>query len=246
VSFNVSGNFAGTAMQLVLLKGNGIPDSAGIFFLKIPREGGCNIMLNIMKKVPANYSLSGCPNDCANPLIGGIYTVGTGTKPDNNLTRKVIVNTPGDYSISTIPIGGMSFLASGQFTASGAQTFVLGGSGLPENPGLLYFNVKADSSACSFSVPVQNAEPLSTNVLQFGIGPTGLVCTPQSIQGTYTAGVALNSSNTITLSPYATLPGLYTISTKRINGVIFSASGNFANAGAYSVSLMESGTPQAP
>ena len=246
VSFTASGNFADTGLHVVILKGSGAPDTAGIFTLKIPGEGGCNIMLNIMKKAPASYTLSGYPNDCGNPLIGGIYVVGTSIKPDDNVTLHVIVNTPGDYSISTDTIGGISFAASGQFTTSGAQTVVLGCNGLPENPGLFYFNVKADSSACSFSVPVQNAEPLATYVLQSGIGPSELVCTPQSIQGTYTAGKALNSSNTITISPYATLPGNYTISTNRINGVIFSASGNFPTAGAYSVSLMGSGTPQAP
>ena len=136
VSFTASGNFADTGLHVVILKGSGAPDTAGIFTLKIPGEGGCNIMLNIMKKAPASYTLSGYPNDCGNPLIGGIYVVGTSIKPDDNVTLHVIVNTPGDYSISTDTIGGISFAASGQFTTSGAQTVVLGCNGLPENPGL--------------------------------------------------------------------------------------------------------------
>jgi hypothetical protein len=245
VSFTASGNFADTGTQVVTLQGSGTPDTVGIFTLKIPGEGGCTILLNVMKKAPASYTLAGYPNDCTNPVIGGIYSVGTSIKPGNNVTLQVIVNTPGDYSISTDTLGGISFSASGHFTTSGAQTVILECNGLPENPGLFYFNVKADSSSCSFSVPVQSGEPLATYVLQSGIGPSGLVCSPQSIQGTYTAGVLLNSSNTITITPYATLPGNYTISTNRLNGVIFSASGNFPTSGTYSVLLTGNGTPMA-
>ena len=245
ISFAASGNFADTGIHVVTLQCSGIPDSAGSFTLKIPGDNGCNFNLNVLKKGPAGYTLAGGPNDCSNPVIGGTFAVGADMKPTNTVTLGVIVNKPGDYAINTDTINGLSFSATGHFDAAGQQTVILKGNGKPEAPGLLYFNVKADSSRCSFGVPVQSAEPLATYVLQSGIGPSGLICSPQSIEGACIAGVPLNSSNTITIAPYATIPGNYSISTARINGIIFSASGNFPTAGVYSVMLKGSGTPLA-
>lgn len=244
VSFSASGNFATTGTQVVTLQCSGTPDSDGSFTIKIPGTNGCYFTLNVLKKAPASYTLTGYPNDCSNPKIAGTFASGAKIDPaTNNITIGVIVNTPGDYTIKTDTINGISFSAAGHFNTAGPQTVILNGNGTPDDPGLLFFNVKADSSQCSFNLPVQCAEPLATYVLQSGIGASNLLCSPQSIQGTYTAGVALNSTNTIIITPYATLPGNYAISTGKINGVVFSAIGNFPTAGQYSVALKGSGTP---
>ncbi len=243
ISFSTSGNFANTGTQVVTLQCSGTPGSDGTFTIKIPGTNGCYFTLNVLKQAPANYTLTGYPNDCSNPKIAGTFAAGTKIVGANTITIGVIVNTPGDYTIKTDTINGVSFSATGHFNTTGPQTIILNGSGTPVDPGLLFFNVKADSSQCSFNLPVQCAEPLATYVLQSGIGSSNLLCSPQSIQGTYTAGVALNSTNTITIAPYATIPGNYAISTGKINGVVFSAIGNFPTAGAYSVTLKGSGTP---
>lgn len=243
ISFSASGNFADTGTKIVTLQCSGVPDSAGNFLLKIPGSNGCYFTLKVLKKAPASYTMAGYPNDCTQPVIAGTYSSGINIDATNTVTFEVIVNTPGDYTITTDTINGISFSATGHFNTAGPQTVVLNGNGDPDAPGLLYFNVKADSSQCSFSVPVQCALPLATYVLQSGVGPAGLVCSPQSIQGTYTAGVVLNNMNTITVTPYATVPGNYSISTDKINGIIFSASGNFPAAGEYSVPLKGIGTP---
>ena len=243
ISFSASGNFATTGTQVVTLQCSGTPDSDGSFTIKIPGTNGCYFTLNVLKKAPASYTLTGYPNDCSNPKIAGTFAAGAKIDATNSITIGVIVNTPGDYTIRTDTINGISFSATGHFNTSGPQTVILNGNGTPGDPGLLFFNVKADSSQCSFNLPVQCAEPLATYVLQSGIGAANLLCSPQSIQGTYTAGVALNSTNTITITPYATLPGNYAISTGKINGVVFSAIGNFPAAGAYSIPLKGSGTP---
>lgn len=243
ISFTASGNFADTGTRVVTLQCSGTPDSAGTFLIKIPGAGGCSVTLVVSKKAPAQYTLAGDPADCSGRLLSGTFTMGKAINAANNITLQVIVNTPGDYTITTDTIDGISFSAMGHFTTIGAQKVVLQGTGIPGGPGLEYFNVKADSSRCSFSIPVQDAEPIATYVLQSGVGASGFVCAPQSVQGIFAAGIALTSSNTITISPFATLPGNYTISTARINGMIFSASGNFPAAGAYSVVLKGNGTP---
>lgn len=245
ISFSAFGNFADTGTQVVTLQGIGTPESAGSFLTKIPGDNGCYFTLNVLKKTPASYTLSGYPGDCSKPIMGGTYSAGTDIKTLNMVTLGVIVDFPGDYTITTDSVNGFYFSATGHFSMTGTQTVVLQASGRPENPGLFVFNVKADSSQCSFSIPVQSPEPLATYVLQSGVGASGLICSPQSIEGIYTAGVVLNSSNTITIKPYVTVSGNYTISTKKINGIFFSASGNFPAPGEYSVILKGNGTPLA-
>ncbi|MEO7121368.1 MAG: hypothetical protein ABIY62_09740 [Ginsengibacter sp.] len=245
LSFSASGNFADTGTTLVTLQASGIPDSAGSLSIKIPGDGGCFFTIKVLPKAPAQYTLAGHPNDCSNPVVGGTFTAITYVQPSNTITLQVLVNTPGDYHISTDTVNGISFSAAGHFIAPGTQSVVLKGYGSPKTPGLSYFNVKADSSHCSFNIPVQNSAPLASYVLQSGVGPTGNVCSPASVDGTYMAGVTLTASNTITVTPYATVGGNYTISTSKVNGMIFSASGVFTAAGPYSVALTGSGKPLA-
>ena len=245
ISFTASGNFSDTGSTLVTLKASGTPDSAGNFLIKIPGDGGCYFTLNVLKKAAAQYTLAGFPNDCSHPVVGGTFTAGTAIKSSNTATLQVIINTPGDYNISTDTVDGISFSDMGHFSGTGTQMVVLAGNGNPQTAGFAYFNVKADSSYCSFNIPVQNPEPLAVYVLQSGVGASGLVCAPQSVEGSYKAGVTLTTSNTITISPYATRAGNYTISTAKVNGMIFSASGSFPAAGNYLIPLKGSGTPLA-
>lgn len=77
------------------------------------------------------------------------------------------------------------------------------------------------------------------------LGASAGVCTPVTTAGTYTQGVALNSTNTATVQVTVTTPGTYTISTNTVNGVSFSGSGTFTATGVQSVILNGSGTPVA-
>ena len=243
ISFTASGNFADTGTVVVTLQGSGTPASSGSFSIAIPGTGGCRFTLDVLKKAPAQYTLAGDPAGCSKPAIGSIFGVGRDITSLSTVTLQVIVTTPGDYNIITDTVDGFSFSASGHFSTVGLQEVVMQASGKPGKAGLEYFNVKADSSTCSFNVPVQSAEPLATYVLQSAIDASELVCTPYSVQGVYSAGVSLDASNSITINPYATFPGNYTISTTRVNGMIFSATGNFSAAGNYFVILHGSGTP---
>ena len=152
---------------------------------------------------------------------------------------------PGNYTITTDTVHGISFSSIGNFNTAGPQSVILAGSGTPDATGFFFFTIHADSALCSFSIPVQDADPVATYVLQSGQSGTQLLCSPGSIQGIYTAGMPLNASNTITVSPYATVPGNYTISTHKVNGMIFSAHGTFPTIGNYNVVLQGSGTPLA-
>ncbi len=68
-------------------------------------------------------------------------------------------------------------------------------------------------------------------------------CAPYLVNGTYTQGVALNNTNTVQVEVNVATAGAYSITTNTVNGVSFSASGNFVATGVQNVILTGSGTP---
>ncbi len=75
------------------------------------------------------------------------------------------------------------------------------------------------------------------------LGDSSGTCKPVVLNGAYSAGVALTSSNTVQLQVTVAVPGSYTISTSTVNGVTFSTGGTFTSVGAQTVTLIGSGTP---
>lgn len=74
-------------------------------------------------------------------------------------------------------------------------------------------------------------------------GGTG-ACTGIIVSGSFTAGTAVTSANTATISVNVDSIGSYIISTNTINGVSFSGSGDFTNTGPQTITLIASGTPK--
>jgi hypothetical protein len=68
-------------------------------------------------------------------------------------------------------------------------------------------------------------------------------CTPITPAGTYTQGIALTSTNTLTVQVNVSTVGAYTITTNTVNGVSFSKSGTFSATGIQTVMLTGTGTP---
>ena len=244
ISFSASGMFADTGFQSVVLSGNGMPDSSGNFIIKIPGTEGCFFAFYVTNEPGAEFILSGAPGNCENPLIEGDYTKGIALTATNTVVVVVDVVTTGKYQIKTNTANGISFSAAGEFLYRGSQQVTLTGSGKPESSELTYFTLDAGSSQCGFYIPVGVSGQVATYVLQSGFGDIN-PCTPSSIQGIYTANTPLAGNNTVTVNAYVTVPGDYTISTKKINGVQFQSSGTFAVAGTYDVVLKGSGTPTA-
>jgi hypothetical protein len=244
ISFSAAGVFTDTGYQQVILKCNGTPDSVGVYNFGIVGDSGCTFSVQVINKPPAQYLLAGSPNNCSSPAFSGSYTEAKALTSLNTVVITVSVITPGDYTITTDTIGGISFSASGTFTTTGDQQVTLSATGTPSFAGFYYFTLNAGASQCTFRIAVIRADPLATYVLESGVGVNNeLFCTPQSIQGIYTANVPLNASNTITVTAYPTVLGNYCISTDLFNGIIFSASGSFTSMTEQSVVLYGSGTP---
>jgi len=72
-----------------------------------------------------------------------------------------------------------------------------------------------------------------------------IVSSGTKINGDYRAGVALNSSNSVTLKVIVTAIGTYNIASNTVNGYSYAKSGTFTATGIQYVTLPASGTPVA-
>ncbi len=84
-----------------------------------------------------------------------------------------------------------------------------------------------------------NTVPTSSGVL----GDNNGNCQPVTINGNYKQGIVMNPGNTVAVQVTVSVPGTYYIYTDISNGVSFSASGTFAQAGPQTINLMGAGVP---
>ncbi len=187
------------------------------------------------------YTLGGAGNSCTGAIVNGTYTSGVALGAINTVTINVTVTTVGTYAISTTAVNGMTFTASGAFTATGLQAITLTGSGTPTAVATSTVSVTVGTTSCSFSVPVVAPGPPAT----YTIAGAGSSCTGSTVSGTYNAGTALTSSNTATIQVSVTVLGSYNITTTTTNGYSFSGAGTFTTLGTQSVVLTGNGTPTA-
>lgn len=180
--------------------------------------------------------------NCQGIALAGVYKKDTTLNSSHYLDVTVTVASPGAYKIYSDTINGYYFAASGNFTAAGANTVRLAGTGKPLAAGTNYFTLHYDSTQCFFSVTVTDGGGSSgTAVYTFTGSPGG--CTNAVIQGTYTANVALTGLNKVTISVNVTTIGTYSISTSTANGFAFTGLGNFTTTGPQTVDLSASGLP---
>lgn len=190
----------------------------------------------------AVYALTGLGGACSNANVQGNYTVGTALTPNNTAVLQVNVTTPGTYTLTTVPINGITFTGSGTFAAAGAATITLTGSGTPANAGQTTIPVTAGISACGFPVTVT---PQGGGSAAFTFAGSPGPCANANVQGTYTAGTALTAANKVTIQVNVTTAGSYNITSAPVNGMTFSRSGTFTTTGAQSVDLQGTGIPTA-
>lgn len=238
--FSTSGSFADTGMQTVTLPATGKPDSIGNFPFVPDMAGSCAFQVEVtgQQVINADYTLAGAPNSCTNTIVQGDYIENKPLTNGNTIIINVHVNSPGNYSIKTDVQDGISFSASGYFNQVGDQQVTMAGNGTPITPMNLHFTIQGNNSTCTFPLTVDNQGNPATYVLESGGG----YCSG-TIAGAYTAGIALDTTNTYTTTVYVTATGYFTIATQPVNGVIFYYSGQFTTLGQQKVTLAGSGTP---
>jgi hypothetical protein len=234
--FSAAGAFATTGTQTVALTGAGTPVASQTDnFTPVAGNSipGCSFNIIVSTPSPAVYTLSGAPGACTMATINGDYILNTSLASTNTVAVQVNVTTVGTFTLSTNTVGGMVFSKSGAFSSTGIQTVILEGSGTPTTSGSSVFTVGA--GGCTFTIPVTGPA-----VYMFSGAPGA--CTIAIVNGTYSLGAALSTSNTVTVRVNVLAVGVYTISTTA-GGMTFSKSGIFTTSGIQTIILVGSGTP---
>ena len=181
--------------------------------------------------------------DCLPKTVNGAYVAGTSLAANTNtIVVQVNVTATGSFTVYTDTVNGYYFRATGVFTTIGSNTITLRGNGTPFTSGTNNFVVNYDSTVCDVAVTVLPAGAGGPAV--FTLQNTAGTCSA-TVNGSYGMGIALTSSNTVTLSVNVTSIGTYSISTTATNGMTFSAAGTFATTGVQTITLNGTGTPVA-
>jgi hypothetical protein len=235
--FRGTGFFTTTGINTVQLNGIGIPSAAGVNNFTVTFDGTtCFIPVTVLPAGaggPAVFTLQGAGGACTTPIIAGSYILGTALNSSNTVKITANVTTIGTYTITTTAANGMTFSASSVFAATGVQTITLVGTGIPVAATPTTITVAAGGGgSCTFVINITSAAVFTFD------------CFSATESGTYEAGVALTTANTIDIDVNVTTPGAYSISTTIVNGIIFSGSGILAG-GTQTITLTGSGTPAA-
>ena len=158
IHFGDSAQFITTGLQVVRLKGYGIPVSAGLFSYSVRygSSSSCAVAITVVATggPQAAFTLTGDPGACTAPVIQGNYSVGITLDASNKLILAANVTSPGDYTLSTPVINGISFSAAGTFSVTGNQSVTLSGSGIPLNAGTNQMLISGSATSCSFPLSV--------------------------------------------------------------------------------------------
>lgn len=233
MTFSTSGVFTTLGSQDVILTGTGTPGAAGNTTIPvIAGTSSCGFVVTVQAAVaPAVFTL-----DCASAVVNGTYAQGIALGAGNTIAVTANVTSVGPY-IVTGSVGGMTFSASGTFTATGNTPLTLTGTGTPTTAGANSVPLTGATAACNVGVTVTPGGG--------GTATFTLACGTATVNGTYTVGVALGAGNTISINASVTNAGTYSI-TGTLNGMTFTGSGTFAGTGTQPVVLTATGTPTTP
>ena len=225
----------GSGLRTIRLYATGKPIAAGTNTFTIAYgTTSCKFTVRVdaVTTGGAVFILGGAPGNCSGVVLAGAYAPGTAMTPGNTVTMNVNVISTGSYTVSTPTVNGIQFAKTGSFATTGIQSITLTATGTPVSGGVVNFPVSTGSSDCSFSVNFTASPPAT-----YTLGGSPATCTGVALTGTYQAGVSTNAANTATVDVMVTTTGAYTLTTTTVNGVKFSAAGNFTITGAQTVTL---------
>lgn len=141
ISFSTSGRFNSTGNQQIILHGTGKPSKPGAYIFTPGNSlSVCSFSIQVTSPdEPASYSLAvNEDGSCSSYAVPGAIYHGVPLNK-NIMAVTVDVKSPGDYTVSTNSLNGISFSATGKFTATGLQKVQLTGSGTPKDIGVFTF-----------------------------------------------------------------------------------------------------------
>jgi hypothetical protein len=166
-SFQASGNFENTGIQILQLKGSGKPLATGVNVFTVVYDSTiCTFPITVLPAGSSGtsaFALQGAGSACMNANVQGTYARGVALTAANKLDVQLNVSSPGTYIISTNTANGFTFSGTGTLTATGLQTVSLTGSGTPVNADSTTFTVTAGGTSCTIKVGVSGTAPPSTS-----------------------------------------------------------------------------------
>ena len=243
-SFSKTGN-VGYGLNTIRLYGSGKPVAAGTFTFTVKYDSSiCKVSVIVLNGSGgtggAIYAMGGAPGNCSGVTLGGTFTQLIAMTSANSAQMNVSVTGIGTYSIKTDTVNGVHFDASGSFssTTPSPQLVTLRATGIPLAAGPFNYQVTAvgisPASQCTFSVTY--IPPLPPAVFTLDGAPGA--CVPPTINGIYTAGVALTAANNIVINVTVTTAGTYSFSTDLQNGMKFTTAGVFTGTGPTTVTFL--------
>jgi hypothetical protein len=154
VSFSASDTFKNPGVQNIFLKASGTPITANTFSYPVTNGAtNCSFPITYTTVITnASFALSGSPGNCTSPFPNGTYTAGVPLTASNTVLINVNVTSPGNYSIATTTVNGISFSASGTFNITGQRQVTLIGTGTPLVANTFNYPLTGAGSNCMFSV----------------------------------------------------------------------------------------------
>lgn len=232
-SFTGSGTFTTTGIQTVELLGTGKPTTSGTDLFNISANANTATNCSVIPVVvePIRFTV-----DCTSAVVNGVFKQDEPVTSAHTVTLTVNVEATGDTSIQTNTVGGVYF-SSGplSFEELGRKEVVLSAIGTPTAAGTHTYTLNQTSglvSPCTFNIEVER-KPVAYN----------LVCNSLIVRGDYAPNIPMNATNTISINVNVEYVGDYTLTTNTVNGVSFTASGTFSNAGLQEVILRGNGMP---
>ena len=242
IHFIGTGTFGNVGLNTVRLYGSGLPQFQGVTTMIISfGTSSCVIDVNILSGVSnagAVYTFGGAGGSCTGVVPSGTYMAGLAMNAANIVTMDVTVSSPGNYTITTPTVNGVQFSGTGYIGLANTAV-TLTASGTPTVAGPFNYTVSGSGSSCSFSITYDATAPPAAYTLNGS--PNN--CSGAVLNGIYTSGVDVNSSNTAVINVNVTNLGSYSITTPVINGMAFAAAGVFTALGPQSVTLYASGNP---
>ena len=246
-SFSATGIAAIAGLNTIRLLASGRPvaPALNVFTVKFD-SSKCEF--NIVVTAPgvsstaAIFTLVGSPTLCTNATQSNNFFASIPTNITNTINIKANVTTAGTYTISTSPVNGISFIATGSLSVGTNQSIVLkANGGTPAAAGSFNYALTTTSPAsnCGFSILVQ-AVPLPASYV--------FDCSTPQFFGTYQAGVS-TIGDSVKILVTSLSGGSYAITsntTTASNNVIFTGLGVLpASPSPQSVTLYALGTPAA-
>ncbi|WP_255555258.1 hypothetical protein [Flavobacterium sp. NKUCC04_CG] len=131
--------------QDIVLKASGTPTVNGTLDFELTGTPGlidsCTIKV-LVNAQPISYTMS-----CSSIEMKGLYSPEISMNNENTMVIEVRVLYPGDYSISTNAVNGISFSGSGVFSTRGSQKVILKATGTPVSGGSFNYTITSNSTA---------------------------------------------------------------------------------------------------